>query len=653
MMKRCLIIFVFFLGTATQAQQHVLDSLRNEIKKNPKEDSTKVKVILEYIVEALNDNTSDFLPYMTEIISISKKTNYKRGLQKGYLIGHIYFSDRGAYEHAFRYADSAFAVLKNDTSLNAKENTGHLYNNIAGDHFKLGDYEKAIEHFTNAARVFEPMNHPFLSVVYSGFAEVYEKNHDSSKAIEFDMKAIAIAEESKSDRLLAVRLLNYAMRRINRNEFLQASEVLTRVEPIVIKLENTSYLEQFYYSKAYLGWHTADFTKAVSNYKNALVYATRNEDVYQKTNVIEALSDCLMDANRMKEAGLYLDTLLTLSIKHNLKGARRNAYSNFAKWHEKKGNYKEANIYLHKTSLISDSLFSEESNAKIASLEVRYNVEKKEQEINNLKGEARIQALTIRQKNTINYVLIASAVILFVIALLFYRNHKQKQRIQRQRISELETEKQLTATEAVLKGEEQERTRLAKDLHDGLGGMLSGIKYSFSTMKGNLIMTAENHLAFERSMDMLDSSIREMRRVAHNMMPEVLVKFGLDTALNDYCNGINQSGALQVNYQSIGLADLKLDQTIAITIYRIVQELITNTMKHAAAKTAIVQVTKTDDQLAVTVEDDGQGFDTMILKQSEGIGWLNIKHRVDFLKGKLDVDAEAGRGTSVHIEFTV
>src|SRR5690606_19790125 len=124
------------------------------------------------------------------------------------------------------------------------------------------------------------------------------------------------------------------------------------------------------------------------------------------------------------------------------------------------------------------------------------------------------------------------------------------------------------------------------------GGMLSGIKYSMNTMKGNLIMTPENAQAFERSMDMLDSSIKEMRRVAHNMMPEALVKFGLDTALQDFCNEINQSGALKVNYQSIGLKDAVIDQTIAITIYRIVQELINNTMKHAAATHAIVQVSK-------------------------------------------------------------
>ncbi|HWR33654.1 MAG TPA: sensor histidine kinase, partial [Chitinophagaceae bacterium] len=216
---------------------------------------------------------------------------------------------------------------------------------------------------------------------------------------------------------------------------------------------------------------------------------------------------------------------------------------------------------------------------------------------------------------------------------------------------ELETQQQLTATEAVLKGEEQERTRLAKDLHDGLGGMLSGIKYSFQTMKGNLIMTPDNAQAFERSMDMLDSSIKEMRRVAHNMMPEALVKFGLDTAMKDFCNDINQAGALRISYQSIGMENAVIEQTTAITIYRIVQELINNTMKHAAAKTAIVQVSKANGEINITVEDDGKGFHPEILQITKGIGWSNIQSRVEYLKGKLDVQSEQGKGTSVHIEL--
>ena len=281
-----------------------------------------------------------------------------------------------------------------------------------------------------------------------------------------------------------------------------------------------------------------------------------------------------------------------------------------------------------------------------AELETKYETEKKSDKI-------RLQEAQLKGKSILNYLLIGAGVGLLIISLLSYRNYQQKNKIQQQRISDLETQQQLTATENVLKGEEQERTRLAKDLHDGLGGMLSGIKYALNTMKGNLIMTPENSQAFERSLDMLDSSIQEMRRVAHNMMPEALVKFGLDTAMNDFCNDISKSGALQISYQSIGLENEMVEQTTAITIYRIVQELINNTMKHAAAKTAIIQVTKSGSQMAITVEDDGTGFDTAILKQSRGIGWSNIQNRVEFLKGTLDVQSEKEKGTSVHIELNV
>jgi two-component system NarL family sensor kinase len=278
------------------------------------------------------------------------------------------------------------------------------------------------------------------------------------------------------------------------------------------------------------------------------------------------------------------------------------------------------------------------------SLEKKYESEKKDKQII-------LQQSQLEKKEFLNYMLIGSASMILLLFLLAYRNYYHKKKLQQQRIAELETHQQLSATEAVLKGEAQERTRLAKDLHDGLGGMLSGIKHSFNTMKGNLVMTPDNALAFERSMDMLDSSIQEMRRIAHNMMPEALVRFGLGVALNDFCTEVNKSGAINLNCQAIGLEGAAIDQTTSIAIYRIVQELINNSMKHAAAKNAIIQISKNEAVISVTVEDDGKGFDTSILDSSKGMGWLNIKNRVEQLKGQWDVRSTPENGTSVHIEL--
>jgi signal transduction histidine kinase len=150
---------------------------------------------------------------------------------------------------------------------------------------------------------------------------------------------------------------------------------------------------------------------------------------------------------------------------------------------------------------------------------------------------------------------------------------------------------------------------------------------------------------------MIDGSIKEMRRVAHNMMPEALIKFGLSTALKDFCNEINQSGALNISFQSIGMDNAEIDQTTAVNIYRIIQELINNTLKHAAARQAIVQISKKDEVFSITVEDDGKGFDPQTLKGVGGIGWTNIRSRVDYLKGTIDIQSTPGKGVSVHVEI--
>jgi signal transduction histidine kinase len=216
----------------------------------------------------------------------------------------------------------------------------------------------------------------------------------------------------------------------------------------------------------------------------------------------------------------------------------------------------------------------------------------------------------------------------------------------------LEKDRQLVAVDSLLKGQEEERSRLAKDLHDGLGGLLSGVKFSLSNMKDNLIVTPDNMAVFERSLDMIDTSIKELRRVAHNMMPEMLIKFGLDEALKEYCNSINATKLVAVKYQSFGM-DVRPDSSKEIIIYRIIQELLNNVLKHAAATEVLVQLMKEEKRLSVVVEDNGKGFDTAILETNKGAGWTNIRSRVDYLQGHMDIKSEAEKGTTITIDVNI
>jgi signal transduction histidine kinase len=215
-----------------------------------------------------------------------------------------------------------------------------------------------------------------------------------------------------------------------------------------------------------------------------------------------------------------------------------------------------------------------------------------------------------------------------------------------------ENEKKLLSLTSILQGQEEERSRMAKDLHDGLGGMLSGIKLNLSAMKGNLVIQENDVRLFSKSISQLDDAITEMRRIAHNMMPEALLKFGLVEALQDYCDSINESKAVRMKFTALGINE-KLTQSTEVTLYRIIQELVNNSLKHAAAKNIFIQLNKHPKGISLSVEDDGKGFNAAEAINKKGAGLQNVQTRVDYLKGTMSIDSTAGNGSSINIEIPV
>jgi len=657
-MRKLLVVFLVahaLSGAQLLAQTKFLDSLRLEIDKYPTRDTARIHRIQNYTTNAINENTTLLLPYVTEMISISKARHYQRGLQVAYSTQEIYYADRGDFPMAFLYADSAFMAFEGDTTKAGIIEKAFLHHNMGMECFKIGDYEQSINHYTEAAAVLEVYKPNVVSAVYDGMAEVYNKLSQEDKSVEYDKKAIASAKKNGTPNAVVGRYLNYVTRLIGRKQFREAEEILNTIEPEVKKSNRQIRLFLFHESKGLIHQERKQFNEAIINLKRANEYALANDDAYQQLAILGPLAQCLIDAGRSQEARPYLDTLLNKSVRYKMKTYRLDAYTVLASWYEHKSDYKKANEFLNKKLQLLDTIMSDEMSEKVTMMETRYKVAAKDREIKSLEADKEIQNLRLRQKTMYNYFLIGGAIVLLIVSLLSYRNYKHRQKLQQAKIDELEAEKQLSATEAVLKGEEQERTRLAKDLHDGLGGMLSGIKFSLNNMKENLVMTPDNAQAFERSIDMLDSSIKEMCRVAHNMMPEMLLKYGLDTALKEFCNEIGRTGVMRITYQSAGIATNPIEQTTAVTIYRIVQELVSNAVKHSNAQHVLVQVHALAQEklLAITVEDDGHGFDATALNQSGGMGWKNIQNRVEFLKGRLDIQSSPGKGTSVMIELNI
>ena len=644
----CCLLFLLLLYAA-EAQQNLVDSITKELKQSMPDSNRAMSMMRLAVDYEAVDTARAYQSYRNAIKFAGEKKLY-------YELGRIYqnqsilFSSGANYKEALAGLDHAIASYKKSDHPKAKLWEANAYNGIAGILKAQNEFQQAIEYYLKSISLIEEHKLPGgLVSKYANLSVVFGDINEDEKQTEYAHKAVAAARNGGSgqDLFMAYFILANACSKQDRDSLAKIALDSSRVYfNAADNADKVDILLSYYLVSTQVFKKQEQPDSALYFFQKAYDISKTFNYSYGKAESQLQMGAIAIIQKRYGQAEQYLLSGIKEAEAVNYFGILNNGYKYLSDVYAVTGRYKEAYAYFQKHKQVNDSVVNMESKKYGKELEKKYETAKKD-------AQLLIQHSEIERKNTLNYILIAGTALLLAISLLLYRNYRQKQKLQQQRISELETEKHLTAVEAVLKGEEQERTRLAKDLHDGLGGMMSGIKFSFQTMKRNLIMTPENQQAFERSMDMLDSSINEMRRVAHNMMPEALVKFGLDTALKDFCNDINHAGALQVSYQSIGINETVFDRTVGITIYRIVQELLNNVMKHASAKTAIVQVSKINEVTTITVEDDGKGFDPEILKTGKGIGWSNIESRIRYLRGKTDIQSETGKGTSIHIEINV
>lgn len=199
---------------------------------------------------------------------------------------------------------------------------------------------------------------------------------------------------------------------------------------------------------------------------------------------------------------------------------------------------------------------------------------------------------------------------------------------------------------------EQERIRMARELHDGLGSMLSGIKHSFSAMKNDMVLDDKQQTLFHSNIDKLNESIKELRNISHSIASENLVHNGLENSLKDYCNSMSQPGVLNFSFSALGTEHMELTEEQAFHIFRIVQELINNIIRHSGADNAIIQISYNSNRLYITVEDNGKGFIMADAIANKGLGLKNIESRIKILKCKMDFRTQPGEGTSVLLEIS-
>lgn len=422
-------------------------------------------------------------------------------------------------------------------------------------------------------------------------------------------------------------------------------------------------------------------------FKDSVVYqiasstiATINQSGDNREIITDTLAIMLAQRQDTLDTPNYLSTLLLNNgtyyqaqnriqlalyyFRRSLEAAGINAYRRkeslvaLANCHRINGDYEKAFSYLTSFTYLNDSIFNRRRLELLEGLTLKNaELEEKQQSI-DVKRDLDIAEFKNRINRLVNYGLIFGALIILVVSYLIIRNYqerlntnqiisKQKEEITKQRITDLENNLKIETMHSMIIGQEAERERIAKDLHDSLGGLLSTVKLHFDAVQAkNEDISSINE--YQRANMLLDEACKEIRNISNNMQPGALLELGIVAAINDLINRLQSSGKPEIDFQHFGINGT-LDTTISLNIYRIVQELLHNSIKHARADEILVQLIRKDDELIVMVEDDGIGFDSNEVEK--GMGTENIASRINYLKGDLSVHSVKGTGTTTMINI--
>ena len=417
------------------------------------------------------------------------------------------------------------------------------------------------------------------------------------------------------------------------NQLPAAKRNLDSASPILKQQPQSQYAPYYYTIEGMYYRMRKDWGKAEESIELGLAVA---ESLKSPRDIVPLLYQRAMLYDNMKDFSSQKRTLLKMLDEGYITQDvdRKITYRSLAYADSALGNMNAAYGWMLRYNDLADSLYQKDTRLKIADLDTRYNYAQKEKELLIAKNKAKTQRLLV-------WASLCGLLLMVVFFLIVYRLRQAKAR---QELQSLKQQQEIALTQALLAGEEKERMRIAQDLHDGLGGMLAGVKINLTNA-----LPENTSAEMDRVIGQLDNSVTELRRIARNMMPRALLQSGLEAALSQLCEA-TANDRLKVYSRFMNLRS-NLTTPVQLIIYRIAQELLANVIKHAQATEVFVQGSQDRDIFYLTVEDNGRGYTPSDREKGNGVGLENIKSRVDFLKGKMDISGGPGKGTIINIEL--
>jgi signal transduction histidine kinase len=548
--------------------------------------------------------------------------------------------EKGDYDSALvqHYKAAEIGETINATSPNDSLNLRTLavsYNNIGGIRYFTGNYDKALEAYLQTLQLFERIkDKPRIASTLNNIGLIHEGKKDYKKALEYYGKSLDQQRLLGNKKGMASCLNNignvYAGKMQNDSALLYYEKAVK----LNIEIGNRNWLAFNYENIGSIYTRKQDFAKALSYHLQALEIRKELNEIRGMCSSYRSIGELYFRQKNYSEA--EKNALLAVETAKQL-GARpemADAYLTLAQCDSATGDFRSAFVHHRLYASVKDSILNEESSRQIAEMQTRFETEKKETENKLLLNENKINALEInRQKANRNMLIIGFSLLL--LAGLFFFNRSRL--INRNKMLQ---EKDLR-NKAVFKAQEQEKGRLSKELHDGLGPLLSLIKLNASGIPAD----PKSEKMLHEIKELASEGMKEVRTIAHALMPSLLQKGGLKAALQEFIAQVKQSGLVDVNL--VYTINEKLDNEAEVNIYRIVQEAMNNAIKHGNASGILVELTAAANSIHLVIEDNGKGFDAAAVKKGNGLD--NMVWRAEVLKGSVQVESKPGKGTRIDI----
>ena len=556
-------------------------------------------------------------------------------------LGHIY-ERRGSLDSASYFYQHALTDYEN---VHDSLGVGLALLHLSMFYQTKIDYEKSLLYALESYRTYKKLNpnNEYYIWTVMNLGNIYEALKEYDTALSCYNQSYRLSVQKNNESLAYQSTINKALIYYHNKDYEKAKDEFLKAVPFYKKINDTEELSIIYLNTAIMYQHLGNFEEALKLSLKSLKYAREAVSKEVETKALLTLALTYKKKKDYEKAEKYYLESIALAEKTGLLKSLKSAYNNMAVLYKTTGKYKKGYEYLVKCSRVTDSITDKE---KIRARE-KY---KAEYELLHLQDQNRINELEKRRiifQRNLSLVIGLLVIILLVIILVSLRMKAKKNRIiAEQKIQKLEDEKKLMAAQSILVGQEKERERIAQELHDGIGVLLSTASIHFSSVESKT--DKETSEMLKKANKLLKDASKEVRQISHNMMPGVLSKFGLQEAIEDIFEDVEDAGDMQVNLD-IALGKGRLPENVEIMIYRIVQEMLNNTLKHARASVVSMTLLKKDNHLVIEYKDNGAGFDETKLPKDKNLGLLGIRTRAEYLGGSVDMKSEPGKGVSYRI----